>query len=177
MWKMVFASTTGTSHDRSAQPCQDYGVAQALQTDHETVLVAACADGAGSAKHSELGSRLACESILRLVCDSFIKGLKSQEINRDHFLEWHRIVLGELEREAEAYGAGARELACTLLTAVVGESFAAFSQIGDGAIIISWRDSYDCVFWPQSGNTSIPPTFLPTGTLRITWKSGCKKRE
>lgn len=160
MWKTIFASATGTSHHRSAQPCQDYGLARMLQTDHETVLIAACADGAGSASHSELGSRLACENILGLVCGSFAKGLKSQDINGDHFLEWHRIVLGEIEKEAEACGAGVRELACTLLTAVVGERCASFSQIGDGAIIISSRGSYDCVFWPQSGEYVNTTNFL-----------------
>jgi hypothetical protein len=44
-----------------------------------------------------------------------------------------------------------RELACTLLLAVVGERAAAFSQIGDGAIVISVNQEYETVFWPQSG--------------------------
>ncbi len=42
-------------------------------------------------------------------------------------------------------------MAATLLFAVVGQSGAAFGQIGDGAIVVRRADEYQHVFWPQSG--------------------------
>src|ERR1700674_237483 len=119
MWKILSASCAGTSHQRSGQPCQDYAVACSLSGTTEVVLVAACADGAGSARYGEIGSRLACLKFTAEVSTELQTGLRVREISRDHVVRWHRATLQELETEAEVRRTAARELACTLLLTVI----------------------------------------------------------
>jgi hypothetical protein len=52
---------------------------------------------------------------------------------------------------ADQRDADLRQLACTLLFAVLGERGAAFGQVGDGAIVLLREGAYQTVFWPQSG--------------------------
>ena len=70
MWKILSESVPGSSHRRSGKPCQDYCLAAELALGQETALVMLCADGSGSAKHGENGSRVACESLLELIRDA-----------------------------------------------------------------------------------------------------------
>jgi hypothetical protein len=151
MWKFLYASSTGTSHQKIGQPCQDSALARSLVINDETVLVAACADGAGSAKFSEIGSRLACETASRRISERLESGLSVDLIDKDEVLGWHRDVFQVLETEARARSVEARELACTLLLAVIGEKAAFFSQVGDGGIVVLSEDVYQPIFWPQSG--------------------------
>ncbi|MGB3559461.1 MAG: protein phosphatase 2C domain-containing protein, partial [Geitlerinemataceae cyanobacterium] len=55
-WRVVAASVCGTSHQKRSQPCQD---AHCWQITPEGVLVAAVADGAGSAAFGEVGAQKA----------------------------------------------------------------------------------------------------------------------
>src|SRR3954447_22077875 len=64
MWKTLHASATGTSHELTGQPCQDYCDGRAVPHGGDAVLIAACADGAGSAEHSSVGARLAVDAFL-----------------------------------------------------------------------------------------------------------------
>ena len=73
---------------------------------------------------------------------------------------WHRRVRELLSKEAHDRAANLRDFACTLLTAIVGERSAVFSQIGDGAIILQEGDAYRSVFWPQSGEYVNTTNFL-----------------
>src|SRR5260370_14438098 len=158
MWKILRASCSGTSHQKSGQPCQD--AAEATVVD-ENVLVAGCADGAGSAKFSDSGSRLACASIVQQIAQACANGLKVEQIDSEQVLTWCRIARGDLEAEAQSQNVPLRELACTLLLAVVGEKAAAFAQPSDGAIVIRTDDVYRTVFWPQSGEDVNTTNFLP----------------
>jgi hypothetical protein len=63
MWKYIARSAIGTSHQKLDLPCQDYGDCQVK--GH--CLVGAVADGAGSAKFAELGSRAVVKSALRFI--------------------------------------------------------------------------------------------------------------
>jgi hypothetical protein len=56
-----------------------------------------------------------------------------------------------LAAEALARQTDIRQLASTMLGGVVGESAAAFFQIGDGALVTRQGDSYEHVFWPSAG--------------------------
>jgi hypothetical protein len=44
--------------------------------------------------------------------------------------------------------------------AIVGEHAAAFSQIGDGAIVVGDGDTYRTVFWPQNGEYANTTNFV-----------------
>lgn len=151
MWKTVYQSVQGTSHQRSGQPCQDSCAVQEVSLAKETVLVLTCSDGAGSAEFSEIGSRLACDTIVELVTAELRLGDQLPAISADRAAGWLRQVHEALGAEADQREIDARQLACTLLFAVLGQSGAAFGQVGDGAMV-AWRDrQYQTIFWPQSG--------------------------
>jgi hypothetical protein len=151
MWKVLFQSVRGTSHEASGQPCQDACLARLRPGPQGPVLLLACADGAGSAPHADLGARLACHGIARLALADLDEGLTVPLIDRDTVLSWHVRLRRDLAEQAELLECGLAQLACTLLVAVVGDSAAAFSQLGDGAVVALGPDGYRPVFWPQSG--------------------------
>lgn len=151
MWKTVYQSVQGTSHQQSALPCQDSCLARLVEASGETVLALACSDGAGSAAFSEIGSETACATLVDLVAAEtrMLGGLGSVDHGRAG--AWVKQVHRAVGVQADLREVAARQLACTLLFAVLGESGAAFGQIGDGAIVTRSGDDYRTVFWPQSG--------------------------
>lgn len=151
MWKIVCDSVQGTSHKASSLVCQDYCRAEAFGAEGDYALLAACADGAGSALYSEKASALVCEGFFRFFQTTpprdLVDGTSGYGIAE--------LLLAQLRREVDALAAemaiDVRELACTFLGAVILGSGAAFLQIGDGAIVIRRENEYEPVFWPQSG--------------------------
>jgi hypothetical protein len=124
------------------------------------MLVLACADGAGSAALSALGAGRACRTITSLVNYSLKAGLAVGQIDRQEVVGWYGRTRAALEEKAEERGVSLRQLACTLLLAVVGESAACFAQVGDGAIVTLDGSDYRAVFWPQSGEYANATNFL-----------------
>lgn len=160
MWKVLPDSVEGTSHARTGAPCQDsYHSAQTKPFD-ERVLVLACSDGAGSAELSQIGSELACRHFVSLVCDAVQEEMTLQAMTQEVCLGWYEQVRCALSDKAQKRGVPLRQLACTLLTAVVGESEAVFAQIGDGSIVIFDQGPYKSVFWPQTGEYANTTNFL-----------------
>ena len=160
MWKSIYKSEPGTSHLVSRQPCQDFGAAVSVRTAEGVVLLAACADGAGSAEHSEIGSKLAVEHFLNHTQAYFDQGGSLGDYE-DLSLRYRMVsARAAIYEEATTLGVAPRSLACTILAAVVGENFAIFSQIGDGVIVYDEGDSYSSVMWPDSGEYANTTRFL-----------------
>jgi hypothetical protein len=107
-------------------------------------------DGAGSASQSEIGSRRTCDVVLDRISAVAQEELFTASLAAD-VLERLRM---ELQRLADEAGVAAREFACTMLVAIVGEEKAAFWQIGDGAICFRERDAnrFGYAFWPEKGD-------------------------
>ncbi len=149
MWKLVFGSVQGTSHVRSGQPCQDY----CAGTVTGTTLVVACADGAGSAEFSQLGSKAAVDRFLEVAsCD--------EVPTKEQVEAWIEVARERLIEAAEANGSTPRQFACTFLAALVGDGWAAFAQLGDGVIVFDGPDGYDFPFWPDNGEYANTTRFL-----------------
>jgi hypothetical protein len=53
-----------------------------------------------------------------------------------------------------------RDLACTVLLAVLGEGHAVFAQIGDGAWIAETNGVFGAVTWPQNGEFANETKFI-----------------
>jgi protein phosphatase 2C-like protein len=161
-WRYAYASVAGTSHDKNGSPCQDAGSCRVVETSAGgTVLLAMASDGAGSARRSEEGARLAVE----LFHDHFGAACREHgiaAIDRAFILAW----LGRLRRRIAAHAARAGirsgDFACTALGAVIADDRAVFFQIGDGAIVVSGRHGgeYDWVFWPQHGEHANTTNFV-----------------
>ncbi|WP_212720148.1 MULTISPECIES: protein phosphatase 2C domain-containing protein [unclassified Synechocystis] len=75
MWRTVCQSAIGSFHVETGLPCQDYGAYQTLGKD---ILIGAVADGAGSAKHSDLGAKVAVETAIQFVLDLVSGGFDEQ---------------------------------------------------------------------------------------------------
>ncbi|UYK83750.1 protein phosphatase 2C domain-containing protein [Xanthomonas sacchari] len=156
-WRVVAASSIGTSHIKFGTDCQDAYEQQFFQ-EHEAVLLVA-SDGAGSASQSETGAKLATAEILDCVRNHFEDGHGVADLTRDVVLNWLAGVAARIAHRAVADGLEIREYACTLVAAIVSPTHACFFQVGDGAIVIRPRgDDWAYVFWPQHGeyiNTTV----------------------
>ena len=152
VWKYVYASAIGTSHATSGAPCQDACRVALIDSLGTSTLVLVCSDGAGSASLSEIGSNLACEEFVRGATEWLALGARpnalTHEIARDMCVQ----IRSALEARAAEFGVTSRELACTLVAAIVAEDSAAFLQVGDGGIVIREQaETLKTVFWPESG--------------------------
>jgi hypothetical protein len=88
---------------------------------------------------------------MRQASEYLASGRTVAELDEATLKGWTRAVHEALTAEAQARGVVARDLACTLLVAVIGRAAAAFLQIGDGAMVILEGEEYRPVFWPQTG--------------------------
>lgn len=156
MWKLVFGSVKGTSHVHSGQPCQDSCAGSVVGS----TLFAACADGAGSAELSHLGSGAAVER--------FMERAASLELapSREQIEDWVDSARARVLEKAAANDTTPRQLACTLLAAIVGENWAAFAQIGDGVIVFDGPQGYELAFWPDNGEYANTTRFLSEDDYR-----------
>jgi hypothetical protein len=109
------------------------------------MLIAAVADGAGSARSAEVGATVAAQATVHLLerlmwdCSDVI-GLPST-VEDGHWQALFREAFdgarAAVEREAQARAASPRDLATTLIAAIVTPGLAAAAQVGDGATVIA----------------------------------------
>jgi hypothetical protein len=147
-WRYVGASVIGTSHVTMGLPCQDACLVRSISAD--SLLLVAC-DGAGSAKYSQEGSRIACDTVLQEAVTFLRKGGSPDGLNQDILDSWVEAVVSQLHRHASAKDTSVRDLACTLVMALVGNHSSTYLQIGDGAIVTFQEGSYSPVTWPEGG--------------------------
>ncbi len=137
------ARRQGRSHIEKDAPCQDYCMSSSVSKG----IILADADGLGSCKRSQIGSRLACEAVIDL-----IKLLDSQSDNEEIFVSrlqgaifrerlvnnWLGMVVDHIqenpfEREnANNY----LEYASTLMFAVITENYYVVGCLGDGQVLL-----------------------------------------
>ena len=164
-WKLLFQSVRGTAHQRSNQPCQDSCLTRLRCTPQGLVLLLACADGAGSARHAEIGAALACREVLRLVQQDLDEGLSLDAVEQNTAVSWYLRVRQRLQQQAELLRVDLAHLACTLLLAVVGERSSVFAQVGDGVMVVRDGEEYRIVFWPQTGEYANTTHFVTDADL------------
>jgi hypothetical protein len=165
-WRFAAAKTAGTSHLREGLPCQDSFRCQAVSTSQGSILIVVISDGAGSASESERGSAFICAALPEEVQRSLSDVTPAPD--------WLRKCVSRtrdgLVVEADHLGIPTRQLAATMLCAVLAEEWSAFAQIGDGAIVtpeIGTR-SWAWLFWPQRGEYANTTSFLTDPTALET---------
>ena len=162
-WKVSGASVTGTSHRRSGLPCQDSSSYRVTGG----VLIAAVADGAGSATMSDIGSALAADVSVR-TAERLLQEFHDHSPHPLHETCLKRVVTGavqearrELHEESKRLGVDVRQLATTLLLAIHTGSLLAAAQIGDGAMVVSkGPGAYATIITPQRGEYANQTNFL-----------------
>ena len=166
-WKTLAAAVAGPRKEPSA--CEDHCEVRVLAIGDHDVLVAVCADGAGSASHGGEGARIACATLHDQVREALQPGRRSRSgVPSKHSI--HKMFVRVAERlqvEARLLGVPVRELATTLLLAVVAPGAAAFAQVGDGVIVV--RDLQGCrhVFWPARGEYANTTDFATDDVLAL----------
>jgi hypothetical protein len=154
-WTVLGESVAGTSHRSRNTPCQDAFRADTFGPEGEW-LVVVVADGAGSASHSEAGATRACEAIA-----GRIPALGPEVLlTRDGILSLLDNVRDGLLLLAAEIDVAYRQVACTMLLAVVGPAGGVFAQIGDGAIVVGDGQNYRPVFWPEPEEYANATDFL-----------------
>ncbi len=133
-WRVIAASVQGTSHLEKAVPCQDVHAYRLLPAGE---LLAAAADGAGSAERSQEGAQLAVEQALLELESLLSRGAPASEAGwQDAWNELFGAVHQKLAAFASAANAPLNAFATTLTCAVVTADWLAVGQIGDGAAVI-----------------------------------------
>jgi hypothetical protein len=158
MWRAIGSSVIGSSHQKSLAPCQDACGYSTCTLGADSVLVICIADGAGSAKASDLGSNETVKTILETIASS---GKTLGEIDAQIAREWIEKTRERLAALALERGVTTRDLACTVLFAVLDEAEAVFVQIGDGGWIAKTEAGYQPVTWPsRRGEYANETTFI-----------------
>src|SRR6476660_5138901 len=147
-WRAVGAYVKGTSHVKFDLPCQDYCAYQHILVGSTPALLIAIADGAGSARLSQIGARASVDHLLRIVPAELTSILQLNEEEARRWFESTRHYLGDVASEQAAE---LRDLACTILFAVASESASFFAQIGDGGWVVQQDSEYFAPTWPVGG--------------------------
>lgn len=134
-WLIAARSVEGTRHVRDGVICQD---AHRVETSGE-VLVAAVADGAGSALHAAAGAGAAVDQGVNSLLQALVT-TPLDRFDRAFFLGILNSVRERLSLEAFRIGASVDHLSCTLLLAVSGPGRTVAAQVGDGAVVCGPAD-------------------------------------
>ena len=160
-WRVIGASTLGAGHRERDEPCQDHHLLSWLGEGDRQALVLAVADGAGSARHAEQGSRLAVAGLRDAVGELLARERLPSQIEDLDTWRWAllRVRLG-LQEHAMEHRLELRDLACTLLAVVIDRAGAVCLQLGDGFILYGKQHEYLPVFRPTRGEFANETVFV-----------------
>lgn len=154
-WRYARSSVIGSSHQQNNLPCQDASACVTVLTPAgQSVLVAVVSDGAGSAKHAEVGAQFTCSLFIGTAIQHITSGRSLRELTRDWVKEWLLYLQHEMTALASVERAARKDFSCTIAAALVADDVAMFFQVGDGVIVVSPQqepNDYSWVFWPHHG--------------------------
>ena len=163
MWRAIGTSVVGASHQKHQTPCQDYCAYRSCILGSERVLTIGIADGAGSARASDVGSAKTIEHLLRQISNC---GLSLIQVDEAIAAAWVQNARDHLDDVAAERGLPVRDFACTVLLAILSDSGAVFCQIGDGGWIIKSQGAYKTATWPTGGEYANQTTFITSPDWR-----------
>ncbi len=145
---------------RQGLPCQDAFACTVWScTGEPSILIAALADGAGSAERALTGAEFATSFAADFIFRAFEGGasiLSAAQILREAVAEARHM----LKEKADHDGHPIEEFASTLLVAILSAEGGALGQIGDGAIVIDDGQGWRPVHWPDHGEYANTTRFL-----------------
>jgi hypothetical protein len=155
MWRFALARARGTSHAHLEIPCQDRCACVVLPCGG---IVAALADGAGSAQFAEDGAEIAVNEVIAAIAAAELGPTTAfADLARCAAVRARDAVLAH----ARDQNADPRQFASTLLAIVSTDHGGGAVQIGDGVIVVNQDEGdWDWVFWPQRGEYANTTRFL-----------------
>jgi hypothetical protein len=157
-WRIIGASVIGRSHERSETPCQDAHRVLVVPLPAGEVVVAAVADGAGSAAFSHIGALAAVAAATDLVRLHLLDA-DTSDIAADDIVRIFGRVRDAVAAEARTREAALAEFACTLLLLVLLPDRTLAAHIGDGAIVVD-DGLLHALSWPEQGEYANSTLFL-----------------
>lgn len=137
-WRVVGASVLGKSHEKVKQLCQD---AHHWEILPEGILIAAVADGAGSASLGKVGAIVASQTAVETIRSKYGEVAHQEHVAMDE-QTWKSLLASAIanaktavEEEAIACQVRARDLATTLIVVVATGQLIAAVQVGDGVAV------------------------------------------
>jgi hypothetical protein len=161
-WSWVGACSTGTSHVKAGAGCDDAGACLEVASPNGPTLIAAVADGAGSAPLAGLGARIAVRSVCRSALAFVGLGGRPDEIDDALAADWLDGLRDRLDQAALRRSQARRALAATLIVCVVQRESAVVVHVGDGACALrldgeaAWR----VPSWPAQGEYAATTYFV-----------------
>ncbi len=129
-------SLQGKSHIDRNTVCQDSSAAVKLKSGYYLGVVA---DGVGSAPHSDVGSRIAVES-LQAYCEQYVKkGMKDVELE-DILRDGYEYAFRQVEKFVTQQGGSIADYDTTLSSVLYDGTKVVFGHAGDGGIIVRKKD-------------------------------------
>ncbi len=135
-WTTLHASQIGASHTAAGLPCQDYSMHKALSSDWGICVVS---DGAGSASHSHIGSKMACRIAIRETTEFIRLGKYIEHDKLPESYLWEqaaerimRIIKRDLNTIAVSLDKEPKEFSTTCMIAVYSPHGLLSTHIGDG---------------------------------------------
>jgi hypothetical protein len=160
VWRHIAQSLQGSSHLADGTCCQDSNGVRIFGAADDYTFVACVADGAGSAKFSNVGSSLACKTMLESAESYYGEFGGFGNFEREDAFRWCRDARRRIDAAAVERDCAVRDMATTLCVVVAAANSSAFFQIGDGGIVLRSSGVYGVVFWPQSGEYANSTNFL-----------------
>ena len=159
-WKVLVDSATGTSHQKTRLPCQDYGSYEI----YDQYLIGAIADGAGTCDRSDIGAKLVVDQTLYFLKSylSRYQPSSSEPQARSLFLEVIKYTREKLQNQADSDQSDFKQYSCTLLAFVVSPDSTLAMQLGDGFIVVrkKFDQIYTLLFEPAKGEFNNETIFI-----------------
>jgi len=161
-WGWIGACSTGSSHIRAGTGCQDNATCMELVLGDDTVLLAVVSDGAGSAQYAAIGSRLVVESFTRCAISHLRAQHSLEDITQELVREWIDDVRNRIFQSAEQRATEPRQMAATLLAAMICSERAIICHIGDGACVLRRKGAslWEVPSWPAHGEYASSTYFV-----------------
>lgn len=171
-WITATASVIGKSHIENDLPCQDASKVKRISRNCGVAIVA---DGAGSCRHSQLGSKILTENgvslfATRLGKSAFVR--RKRILRKDH---WRRIVFGcfyemyhELAVQSNRNDYKLKDLSSTIIVVAYAPWGLMVAHIGDGrAAYSNSSPEWKPLFTPFSGSEAGTTVFFTSDRV---WK-------
>ncbi len=188
-----FARKRGKGHIESGTICQDYCL---VETINDNVLVIAVADGHGGDAYvkSDIGARIACETIIQCVknifngisshitSDTWVQIFKNSDFKSKYINLWKSAVIKDYnsssENEPEPSESNIiKKYGTTILFAIVTNSYYVLGQLGDGAILMFNNDGQCQLFKRHPPKTSSQTSSLASGRAEYAFMVDFFRRE
>ncbi len=145
MWKAAGNYVQGISHYKNNVPCQDFVYYHA----DTKIACVSLADGAGSAKHADIGAKMSTKKIVNLLVEHFELFYEADAIFVQKKI--YHILQTNIGIIAKKNNSNRKDFASTLLFVAVKENKFIAGHIGDGIICYLKNDLLEIISPPDNG--------------------------